>query len=181
MNLPNRLSLLRIVLIPVFLGLKYVGTTIFDVLALVVFLFASFTDFLDGHIARSRNLVTDFGKFVDPVADKLLVLSALILLTAQGQISAWMVIIVLARELAVDGLRMVAALKGRVIAAGKLGKIKTVSQMAVISLAIVGNWPFGPFPMKDILSYVMVAFTLWSGVDYFIKNRSVLSAKEEQK
>jgi CDP-diacylglycerol--glycerol-3-phosphate 3-phosphatidyltransferase len=102
----------------------------------------------------------------------------LILLTAQGKVPAWMVIIVLARELSVDGLRMVASLKGRVIAAGKLGKIKTVSQMAAISLAIIHNWPFGVFPMKEILSYVMVAFTLWSGVDYFIKNRSVLSAKE---
>ncbi len=181
MNLPNRLSLLRIVLIPVCLGLKYAGTPLFDALALIVFLIASFTDFLDGHIARSRNLVTDLGKFIDPVADKLLVLSVLILLTAQGQISAWMVIIVLARELAVDGLRMVASLKGRVIAAGKLGKIKTVSQMAAISLAIIHNWPFGIFPMKEILAYVMVAFTLWSGIDYFIKNRSVLSAGEEQK
>jgi len=178
MNLPNRLSLLRVVLIPVCLGLLYVGTPLFDALALAVFLIASFTDFLDGHIARSRNLVTDFGKFVDPVADKLLVLSTMILLTAQGKMPAWMVIIVLARDLAVDGLRMVASLKGRVIAAGKLGKIKTVSQMAAISLAIIHNWPFGTFPMKDILAYVMVAFTLWSGADYFIKNRSVLSEKE---
>lgn len=178
MNLPNRLSLLRVMLIPVCLGFLYGGTPLFDILALAVFLIASFTDFLDGHIARSRNLVTDFGKFMDPVADKLLVLSTLILLTAQGKIPAWMVIIVLARELAVDGLRMAASLKGHVIAAGKLGKIKTVSQMAAISLAIIHNWPFGLFPMKEILSYVMVAFTLWSGVDYFIKNRSVLKAKE---
>lgn len=178
MNLPNRLSLLRVMLIPVCLVFLYAGTPLFDALALAVFLIASFTDFLDGHIARSRNLVTDFGKFMDPVADKLLVLSLLILLTAQGKMPAWMVIIVLARELAVDGLRMVASLKGQVIAAGKLGKIKTVSQMAAISLAIIHNWPFGLFPMKDILYYVMTAFTLWSGIDYFIKNRSVLSAKE---
>ncbi len=181
MNLPNRLSLLRVVLIPVCLGLLYAGTPLCNWLALAVFLIASFTDFLDGHIARSRNLVTDFGKFVDPVADKLLVLSVLILLAAQGKVHAWMVIIVLARELSVDGLRMVAALTGRVIAAGKLGKIKTVSQMAAISLAIVNNWPFGAFPAKEMLAYAMVALTLWSGADYFIKNRSVFYLREEQK
>ena len=181
MNLPNRLSLLRVILIPVCLGLMYANTPLCDWLALAVFLIASFTDFLDGHIARARNLVTDFGKFVDPVADKLLVLSVLILLTAQGKLPAWMVVIVLARELSVDGLRMVAALRGRVIAAGRLGKIKTVTQMSAISLAIVGNWPFGAFPMKDILAYVMVAFTLWSGADYFFKNRSVLPFQEAQK
>ncbi len=181
MNLPNRLSLLRVILIPVCLGLMYANTPLCRWLALAVFLAASFTDFLDGHIARSRNLVTDFGKFVDPVADKLLVLSVLILLTAQGQIPAWMVVIVLARELSVDGLRMVAALKGRVIAAGKLGKIKTVTQMIAISLSLANNWPFGAFPAKDVMAYVMVAFTLWSGADYFIRNRSVLSFQEAQK
>lgn len=178
MNLPNRLSLLRVALIPVCLGLMYVSTPLFNWLALAVFFIASFTDFLDGHIARSRNLVTDFGKFVDPVADKLLVLSAMILLTAQGKLPAWMVIIVLARELSVDGLRLVAMLQGRVIAAGKLGKLKTVSQMITVSLAIVNNWPFGAFPVKEIVSYIMTAFTLWSGVDYFVKNRSVLNTKE---
>ena len=178
MNLPNRLSLLRVALIPVCLGLMYVSTPLFDWLALVVFLIASFTDFLDGHIARSRNLVTDFGKFVDPVADKLLVLSTMIVLTAQGKMPAWMVVIVLARELSVDGLRLVAMLGGHVIAAGKLGKLKTVSQMIAVSFAMINNWPFGSFPMKEILSYIMTAMTLWSGVDYFVKNRSVLSNRE---
>ena len=178
MNLPNRLSLLRVALIPVCLGLMYVSTPLFDWLALAVFLIASFTDFLDGHIARSRNLVRDFGKFVDPVADKLLVLSTMIVLTAQGKMPAWMVVIVLARELSVDGLRLVTMLSGRVIAAGKLGKLKTVSQMIAVSFAMINNWPFGAFPMKEILSYIMTAMTLWSGVDYFVKNRSVLSTRE---
>ena len=177
MNLPNRLSLLRVALIPLCLGLMYAATPLCDALALAVFLIASFTDFLDGHIARSQNLVTDLGRFIDPVADKLLVLSVMILLCAQGKLAAWMVIIVLARELSVDGLRLVAMLKGKVIAAGHLGKIKTVSQMTVISLALVNNWPFGPFPMKEILAWVMVLFTLWSGADYFIKNKAVLSAE----
>ena len=181
MNLPNRLSLARVLMIPVCVGLMYAGTPVFQWLALAAFLIASFTDFLDGHIARSRNLVTDFGKFIDPVADKLLVLSVLIMLSSQGKIPAWMTVIVLARELSVDGLRMVASLTGKVIAAGKLGKIKTVTQMVTISLLLVDNWPFGSFPVSGILSYAMVAITLWSGVDYFVKNRSVLSFQEEQK
>lgn len=181
MNLPNRLSLARVLLIPVCVGLMYAAAPVFNWLALAVFLIASFTDFLDGHIARSRNLVTDFGKFIDPVADKLLVLSALIMLAAQGKIPAWMVIVVLARELSVDGLRMVASLTGKVIAAGRLGKIKTVTQMVTVSFAIVDNWPFGAFPVSGILSYAMVAITLWSGVDYFVKNRSVLSFQEAHK
>ncbi len=181
MNLPNRLSLVRVLLIPVCVGLMYVGTPVFNWLALAVFLIASFTDFLDGHIARSRNLVTDFGKFIDPVADKLLVLSALIMLCVQGKIPAWMTIVVLARELSVDGLRMVASLSGKVIAAGRLGKIKTVTQMVTISFAIVDNWPFGQLPISTILSFAMVAITLWSGVDYFLKNRSVLSFQEAHK
>ncbi len=181
MNLPNRLSILRVLLIPVCLGLMYVGTPLFNWLALVVFLIASFTDFLDGHIARSRNLITDFGKFVDPLADKLLVLCTLILLAAQGKIPAWMVILVLAREMAVDGLRMVASLQGKVIAAGPLGKIKTVTQMIAISFTMIDNWPFGSIPVKEIMSYIMVIMALWSGVDYFVKNRSVLLAGEAQK
>ncbi len=181
MNLPNRLSLVRVLLIPVCVGLMYIATPVFNWLALVVFLIASFTDFLDGHIARSRNLVTDFGKFIDPVADKLLVLSVLIMLASQGKVPAWMVIVVLARELSVDGLRMVASLTGKVIAAGKLGKIKTVTQMVTISFLLIDNWPFGAFPVSAILPYAMVAITLWSGVDYFVKNRSVLSFQEEHK
>ncbi len=178
MNLPNRLTLARVLLIPVCLGLMYAAVPACDIAALLVFLLASFTDFLDGHIARSRNLTTDLGKFLDPVADKLLVLSVLTLLTAQGKMASWIVILVLARELSVDGLRLAAALRGRVIAAGKLGKWKTVSQMAAISLALVNNWPFGAFPMRELLSYIMAALTLWSGVDYFLKNRAVFSDRQ---
>lgn len=180
MNLPNRLTLLRVVLIPVCLGLMYAATPPCDIAAFAVFLLACLTDFLDGHIARTRHLTSDLGKFLDPVADKLLVLSVLTLLTAQGKIAAWMVILVLARELMVDGLRLAAMLKGKVIAAGKLGKIKTVSQMAAISLAIVNNWPFGAFPMQEILAYAMAALTLWSGVDYFLKNPKILVDGEAQ-
>lgn len=178
MNLPNRLTLARVLLIPVCLGLMYAATPACDIAALIVFLLASFTDFLDGHIARSRNLTTDLGKFLDPVADKLLVLSVLTLLTAQGKMASWVVILVLARELSVDGLRLAAALRGRVIAAGKLGKWKTVSQMAAISLALLNNWPFGVFPMRDLMTYAMAALTLWSGVDYFLKNRAVFSDRQ---
>lgn len=178
MNLPNRLSILRVALIPLCLGLMVPRTELADILALIVFLAASFTDFLDGHIARSRNLVTDFGKFLDPVADKLLVLSVLIFLSSQGRMNAWVTVIVLARELSIDGLRLVASSQGRVIAAGKLGKIKTVTQIITIGVALMDNWPFGAFPMKDILAGLMAAVTLWSGVDYFVRNRRVFSAKE---
>lgn len=179
MNLPNRLSLLRICLVPVCVGLMYLNHPIGRILALVVFLIAAFTDFLDGHIARSQNLVTDFGKFMDPVADKLLVLSMMVMLSAQGSLPAWMVVLVLARDLCVDGLRLVAGRQGRVIAAGKLGKIKTVMQMVTISVTLLNNWPFGHFPMQTIMIWLTVALTLWSGIDYFIKNKAVLFPDKE--
>ena len=113
MNLPNRLTVARVVLIPVMVILMYVGGTVCNLLAAAVFGLAAFTDFLDGHIARSRGIVTDLGKFLDPVADKLLTLSAFIMLIQQGLMPAWATVIILARELCVDGLRMVAVTKGR--------------------------------------------------------------------
>lgn len=179
MNLPNRLSILRVGLIPVCVGLMYIETPLCNYLALAVFLFASFTDFLDGHIARSRNLVTDFGKFVDPVADKLLVLSVLMMLVSQGKLPAWAAIVVLARELSVDGLRLINSQHGKVIAAGKLGKVKTATQMAAIAVIMLDNWPFGPFPMREILIGLMVVMTLWSGIDYFARNWNSLFADRE--
>ncbi len=174
MNLPNKLSLMRVALIPLCVLLMYLGTTVGNVLALIVFCIAAFTDFLDGHIARRRNLVTNFGKFVDPVADKLLVLSMLIMLVAQGKVEAWMVVVILARELSVDGLRLIICEQGRVIAASNLGKIKTVSQIACIimwmSLGVL------PLVVCQIASWWMVIITLWSGIDYFIKNGKSLFA-----
>lgn len=179
MNLPNRLSILRIAMIPLCVGLMYVGTPLTDWIALGVFLLACFTDFLDGHIARARGIVTDFGRFIDPVADKLLVLSVMIMLVERGSLPAWLVIAVLARELSVDGLRMVAAGKGHVIAAGPLGKIKTTVQMVTIAAALIDARPFPQAPFTLVLAVLALGFTLWSGIDYFVKNWSTIFTRKE--
>lgn len=141
MNLPNKLSLLRVALIPVMVALMLPQTLVCDLLAAAVFAVAALTDYFDGHIARSRHLITDFGKFIDPVADKLLNLSAMMMLVQRGTLPGWVVVLILARELAVDGLRMVAVGQGRVIAAGKLGKIKTASQMVMLLFVLITHQP----------------------------------------
>ena len=174
MNLPNKLSLTRVALIPVMVLLMYLPGWPMVLLSTAVFGIAAYTDYLDGHIARRDGIVTDFGKFIDPVADKLLNLSAMIMLTHVGLLPQWAVIVILARELAVDGLRMVAVGQGRVIAAGKLGKIKTASQMVVIIyLMLLGRLLPGFLPVQ-IIGWVGIAWiaaiTIWSGVDYFIRN-----------
>ena len=182
MNTPNKLSLLRVALIPVLVLCMYLPGWPMILISAAVFGAAAYTDYLDGHIARRDGLITDFGKFIDPVADKLLNLSAMIMLTYVGLLPQWAVIVILARELAVDGLRMVAVGQGRVIAAGKLGKIKTVSQMVLILfLMIVGRLApvvFSSTPVHItvvnvtgwIITLWVVAITVWSGVDYFTKN-----------
>ena len=141
------------------------------ILAAAVFGAAAYTDYLDGHIARKRHLVTDFGKFIDPVADKLLNLSAMVMLTRLGLLPHWIVIVVLARELCVDGLRMVAVGQGKVIAAGWLGKVKTTSQMALILWLLLTGWPVSGNILSGLIAAWVVVITLWSGVDYFIKNK----------
>ena len=174
MNLPNKLSITRMALIPVMVALMYPNNLVCNLLAAAVFGAAAFTDYLDGHIARKEGIVTDFGKFIDPVADKLLNLSAMIMLIHVGLLPAWMVIAILARELCVDGLRMVAVGHGKVIAAGQLGKIKTVSQIVLVlwlmltRLGVYGNW------FSLLLALWVVVITLWSGVDYFVKNGACL-------
>ena len=174
MNLPNKLSLTRIALIPLMVALMYPNTTVCNLLAAVVFALAAFTDFLDGHIARKQHIVTDFGKFVDPVADKLLVLSALIMLIQQGLMLAWVVVVILARELCVDGLRMVAGSKGMVIAAGKLGKIKTCTQILLILWLMLSRQPVMGSIISGALTLLVLVMTLWSGVEYFRNNRAVI-------
>ena len=186
MNTPNKLSLLRVALIPVMVLFMYLPGWPMVLLSTAVFGAAAYTDYLDGHIARRDGLVTDFGKFIDPVADKLLNLSAMIMLTLNGLLPQWAVIVILARELAVDGLRMVAVGQGRVIAAGKLGKIKTVSQIVlVLFLMIAGRLAPVVFPnvpvlltAVDVIGWVIIAWvvaiTIWSGVDYFQKNFDVI-------
>ena len=179
MNLPNKLSLLRVCLVPVLVALMYPQNDVCRWLAIGVFALASFTDFLDGHIARSRGLVTDFGKFVDPLADKLLVLCALIMMCYRQMMLSWVVCVILARELSVDGLRMIAVGKGKVIAAGKLGKLKTVSQIVLVLWQMAWNRPVLAQPITDnipglVLTAWVVIITLWSGVEYFVKNAGFL-------
>lgn len=169
MNLPNRLTLLRIGMIPVYLFLMTGGLPWMRIAAAVVFFVASVTDFLDGYIARKYRMVTNMGKFLDPIADKLLVLCALVWLTYERSVSPWLVIIVMAREFVVSGLRLVAALRGEVLAAGMLGKIKTVSQMALVLTLTVGfRWLVPP------LSIAVGLITVWSGAEYVYQNRHAL-------
>ena len=175
MNTPNKLTLLRIFLIPIFVIVMLSQIKNSFLIACVIFIVASITDFLDGNIARKYNLVTDFGKFMDPLADKLLVLSALICMIEFDLVAGWMVIIIVARELTVSILRAIAADNGKVIAASGGGKIKTTSQMiAIIFLLIGANFS------NDILNlignigmYIATFFTLYSGIDYLYKNREL--------
>ncbi|NLI22181.1 MAG: CDP-diacylglycerol--glycerol-3-phosphate 3-phosphatidyltransferase [Clostridiales bacterium] len=174
MNLPNKITVVRVALIPVIVLLLQFQAPAFHAAALAAFLVACFTDWLDGFLARRYQKVTNLGRFLDPVADKLLVLSTMIALCGLGRFPAWVCVVVLFRELAVDGLRLVAVEQGRVIAAGKLGKIKTTLQMLTLVVVLLDNAPFGAFPMDQALMYAAVAMTLWSGVDYFVRNGSVL-------
>ena len=177
MNLPNKLSVARVLCIPAIVTLLHFFNPVCRYIAAALFIIGCLTDFLDGRIARSRNLVTDFGKFIDPVADKLLVLTTLIMLVHLQKMDAWIVVLILCRELSVDGLRMVAVTKGKVIAAGPLGKWKTACQMVMISAMLLLNlsvyeaWPI------TVLAGIVVVLTLVSAVVYFVRNRSVLSEK----
>ncbi len=167
MNLPNKLTLLRVVMIPLCLLLWALGLAW---PAAIVFVLAAVTDFFDGYIARKQNIVTVFGKFADPVADKVLVLTAMVFLCADGRIPAWAVSIVAARELMVDGLRLVAAGKGSVIAAGWLGKIKTNLQYFCVVAAMLlpqGHW----LPLT--LTVLMAVMTLVSGAQYVWAHREI--------
>lgn len=176
MNLPNKLTLLRVVLIPVFVVLLLLEGGQNDTLriaALIVFCFASFTDFLDGQIARRNNLVTNFGKFMDPLADKLLVCSALICMIELGQLPSWYVITVIAREFIISGFRLVAADNGIVIAASWWGKFKTTFQMLTVILLIL-NIP-ALHTVTLIIAGVAFVLTLVSLLDYIAKNYNVIT------
>lgn len=177
MNLPNKLTMLRILLIPVFMLVLYWGFPGATWAALAVFVIASLTDLLDGKIARKYNLVTDFGKFADPLADKCLVTAAMLWFVEIGQMPAWALLIVIVREFAVSGLRMIASDKGRVIAAGWSGKVKTASTMAAIVIMLLMNEPW--MPVSNVLNFlcvvVIVVTTLYSGVEYFVLNRDIIA------
>ena len=171
MNLPNKLTLLRILLILPFLLVLYLDVTHAAYWALGIFILASLTDMLDGKIARKYGLITDFGKFADPLADKMLVTAAMLWFVERGQMPGWALLIVIVREFAVSGLRMIASDQGRVIAAGWSGKVKTAATMVCIVLMFL---PIPPWANTACVA-VIVAATLYSGVEYFAKNRDCLS------
>ena len=176
MNLPNKLTVLRIIMVPffVFFMLTDTGGAANKWIALVLFCIASLTDLLDGKIARKYNLVTNFGKFMDPLADKLLVCSAMICMIESGQLSAAFVIIIIAREFIISGFRLVASDNGVVIAASYWGTFKTVSQMAMVILLIADFG--GAFDLVcEALIWISLALTIISLVDYVAKNRQVLT------
>lgn len=180
MNLPNKLTIFRVILIPFFVF--FMLTSYFSeygkYIAVAIFIVASLTDMLDGKIARKYNLVTNFGKFMDPLADKLLVCSAMICLVATGQLACWIVIIIISREFIISGFRLIAADNGIVIAASYWGKFKTVFQMLMIIVLIL-DIPNSFFQVLGvILTYVALILTVVSLVDYIIKNKQVL---KEQK
>lgn len=207
MNLPNKITLIRVFLLPLIViipllakinpetnflnkdiiinGVIEAGRfniTWSNIIILIIFIGASITDAIDGHIARSRNLVTDFGKFLDPLADKLLVTCAMLVLMEEGRLWGWVVALILAREFAITGLRSVAAANGTVIAASKYGKLKTITQMVMIIVLLVNNFPFSIIyihtgvyiPFDLILVGLATLLTIISGVDYFIKNKEAL-------
>ena len=171
MNLANKLTLLRVLMIPAFLGVLYWGGPNSEYIALAIFVIASLTDFLDGYIARSRGLVTDFGKFMDPLADKVLVTTAMLWFVQTGVMPAWAVAVVIFREFAISGIRLIAAERGRVIAAGWSGKVKTAATMVCVILMLL------PLPeiVDQICTAVIVLTTIYSGVEYFMKNADVLA------
>ena len=176
MNLPNKLTVLRVIMVPffVFFMLTDVGGPANKWIALVLFCVASLTDMLDGKIARARNLVTNFGKFMDPLADKLLVCSAMICMIPLGKLQAWFVIIIIAREFIISGFRLVAADNGIVIAASYWGKFKTTFQMLMVIVLILNvQMPFFQI-LGKILTYAALILTVVSLIDYIVKNKDVL-------
>lgn len=180
MNLANKLTVLRIILVPVFLICAMLNTTTGNIIALIIFIIASLTDKLDGHIARSKNQITNFGKFMDPLADKLLVTCALIFLVEKGVMAAWVVVIIISREFAVSGLRTLAASQGVVIAASKWGKLKTVIQMiaTIMGLLTLIYNPAWLIMVTDVTIYVATIATIISGVDYFVKGKDIINTNE---
>ncbi|MBM6765835.1 CDP-diacylglycerol--glycerol-3-phosphate 3-phosphatidyltransferase [Faecalicoccus pleomorphus] len=183
MNLPNKLTMLRIIMVPVVVLIYLLipqdfcvvsqtnGLALRDILAFLVFAAASFTDMLDGQIARKQHLITSFGKFADPIADKMLVNTLLILLVYTHQANVVAVLLMIARDLVVDGLRMLASQHGKVVSAGFFGKLKTVLQMFAIVFLLLKNWPFVyvGLPVDQILLWAATLASLWSGFVYFVQ------------
>ncbi|EGD47270.1 CDP-diacylglycerol/glycerol-3-phosphate 3-phosphatidyltransferase [Ruminiclostridium papyrosolvens DSM 2782] len=203
MNLPNKITISRIFLVPLFMIfvipipdatvnfqlLSFMKDEMLTVnsfinsygsyVAAVLFILAASTDGVDGYIARKHKLVTAFGKFLDPIADKLLITAALIALVQQQVVTGWAAMIIISRELLVTGLRLVAAGEGQVIAANKSGKVKMVFQTVAVSVCLLKNWPFSIFtdlPVDSYLMFVAVIITIYSGIDFFAKNLKILKS-----
>ena len=178
LNIANKLTLLRVLLVPVFVFfylIRFIPSPLREWICLAIFVIASLTDMIDGRLARKMNIVTDFGKFMDPLADKLLVCSALILFVSDQKVAVWIVLILIAREFIISGFRLVAAGKGVVIAAGIWGKLKTTVQMcAVVGLLAPITWPWYQI-LCQVLIYISAVLSIISVVDYIWKNKSVLA------
>lgn len=181
MTISNKLTIFRIVLVPFFVWLMIADFSNANIYAMLIFAIASFTDYLDGYLARKRNEITNFGKFADPIADKILVVSALVCLVERAIVPSWAVIIIIAREFIVSGLRMSAAAQNVVIAADKFGKMKTVVQMIAIILLITGIsvQSINIYYIPQILFYFSVVLTVFSGCSYIIKGKDAILDKEE--
>ena len=183
MTLPNILTCVRVLLIPVFMVLAYQNNMPCDIAALIVYVVACLTDYVDGYLARKNNQVTNFGKFMDPVADKLLVMAALLIFIEDGTIPAWAVAIILGREFIVSALRMVAASEGLVIAANMWGKAKTMITMItlIFLLCPIGPILLGPVSLQDIMIWITVIITAISGTTYIPDNFAVIKDGFTQK
>ncbi|AUS09075.1 CDP-diacylglycerol--glycerol-3-phosphate 3-phosphatidyltransferase [Laceyella sacchari] len=189
MNLANKITLARIFLVPVVMlfllvrfnmGYVQVGSvtlTVSEIIATFIFILAAVTDGLDGYLARKNKMVTTLGKFLDPLADKLLITAALISLVEMQRLEAWIAIVIISREFAITGLRMIAVAEGVVIAASPLGKLKTITQIVAIVALMLNNVPFSSisFPFSEIVTWLAVIVTVISGLDYFYKNRKIVS------
>ncbi len=174
MNLPNKLTMIRVFLVPVFVIFMMLPYGFSRWVALAIFIVASLTDTADGYIARKYNLVTNFGKFMDPLADKLLVCSAMICLITTGQLPAWMVIVIIAREFIISGFRLIAVESGIVIAASWWGKIKTIVQMVMICALLIDAKAAWFQVLEQILIWAALILTVVSLIDYILKNKNVI-------
>lgn len=181
MNLPNKLTLSRIFLIPIFMLVLLIRIPYGEYIAAAIFILAASTDGLDGYIARKRKQVTNFGKLLDPLADKLLVSAALICLVELKEVPAWIAVIIIGREFFVSGLRSIAAAEGVVIAASKLGKIKTITQIVAISALLLNDFSLSLFNITfgRYALYIALFFTVWSGVDYYLNAKKSSKLKLE--
>ncbi|MCP3772872.1 CDP-diacylglycerol--glycerol-3-phosphate 3-phosphatidyltransferase [Paenibacillus sp. MZ04-78.2] len=194
MNLANRITLARIFLVPIIMlfllvnvkfphiRIEQFSITYNQIIAALIFIIAASTDSLDGYIARKRKLVTNLGKLLDPLADKLLVSAVLISLVEMNKVDAWIVIVIISREFAVTGLRQIALLEGSVIEASKWGKWKTAAQITAIIALLINNFPFAfiNFRFDIVASWIAAIITIYSGFDYFIKNKHVINFSDQK-